>query len=187
MRALLTGLLLVLLGCSQAQAGPLAYQRAETQTSGQLTLTSEAFQPGADIPAHFSAYGDGVSPPLAWMGAPTGTRSFVLLVEDPDATSAKPYVHWMVWNIAADQTSLPEAVPTGAPGLVQGRNNHGDNAWFGPRPRGSSAHHYYFQLFALDTTLTLPASASRNDLLKAMNGHVIAAGQLLGMFAKPAG
>jgi len=187
MRALLTGLLFVLLGCGQAQAGPLAYERSETQTSTQVTLTSEAFQPGAAIPVHFSAYGDDVSPPLAWTGAPAGTRSFVLLVEDPDASSAKPYVHWIAWNIAADRASLPEAVSAGAPGLVQGRNNHGDNAWFGPRPRGGSAHHYYFQLFALDTMLTLPASASRNDLLAAMDGHVIAAGRLLGMFAKPAG
>ena len=187
MRALLAGLLFVLLGCSEAQAGPLAYQRSETQTSGMLTLTSEAFQPGAAIPVQFSAYGDGVSPPLAWSGAPAGTRSFVLLVEDPDASSAKPYVHWMAWNIAADRTGLPEAVAAGAPGLVQGRNNRGRNAWFGPRPPGRSAHHYWFQLFALDTALTLPATASRNDLLKAMDGHVLAAGRLLGMFAKPAG
>jgi len=187
MRALLAGLLLALLGCSQAQAGPLAYQRAETRTSGMLTVTSAAFQPGAAIPEHFSAYGDGVSPPLAWTGAPAGTRSFVLLVEDPDASSAKPYVHWMAWNIAADRTALPEAVAAGVPGLVQGRNNRGSNAYFGPRPPGRSAHHYYFQVFALDTTLSLPPTASRNDLLKAMDSHVLAAGQLLGMFAKPAG
>jgi Raf kinase inhibitor-like YbhB/YbcL family protein len=187
MRAVLAGLLFVLLGCSQAQAGPLAYQRDETQTSGKLTLTSEAFLPGAAIPVHYSAYDDGVSPPLAWTGAPADTRSFVLLVEDPDATSAKPYVHWMAWNIAPERSSLPEAVAAAAPGMVQGRNNHGDNAWFGPRPRGGSAHHYYFQLFALDTMLVLPAAASRNDLLEAMDGHVLAAGRLLGMFAKPAG
>ena len=187
MRALLAGLLLLAVACSGAQAGPLAYERSETQTAAKLTLTSDAFQPGAAIPVHFSAYGEDVSPPLAWTGAPAGTRSFVLLVEDPDATSAKPYVHWMAWNIAGERTNLPEAVAESAPDIVQGRNNHGDNAWFGPRPRGSSAHHYWFQLFALDTALTLPMTASRNDVLKAMDGHVIAAGQLVGMFAKPAG
>ena len=187
MRALLAGLLLLPVACSGAQAGPLAYERSETQTAAKIALTSEAFEPGAAIPVHFSAYGDDVSPPLAWTGAPSATRSFVLLVEDPDATSAKPYVHWMAWNIDGERTNLPEAVTERAAGIVQGRNNHGDNAWFGPRPRGGPAHHYYFQLFALDTTLTVPATASRNDLLKAMDGHVIAAGQLLGMFAKPAG
>jgi Raf kinase inhibitor-like YbhB/YbcL family protein len=187
MRIWMSALLIALLGCSPAEAGPLAYQRAETRTSGQLMLTSPAFADEGTIPAHYSAYGDGVSPPLAWTGAPAGTRSFVLLVEDPDATSAKPYVHWMAWDVAPDRTGLPEAVAATAPGMVQGRNSHGDKAWFGPRPRGSSAHHYHFQLFALDTMLALPATASRNDLLKAMDGHVLAGGRLLGMFAKPAG
>ena len=106
MRALLAGLLLLPVACSGAQAGPLAYERSETQTAAKIALTSEAFEPGAAIPVHFSAYGDDVSPPLAWTGAPAATRSFVLLVEDPDATSAKPYVHWMLWNIPASARSL---------------------------------------------------------------------------------
>jgi Raf kinase inhibitor-like YbhB/YbcL family protein len=184
MRALLVGLLL-LFGCSAAEAGPLAYDRSETRTAGQLTLSSEAFPPGGTIPVRYSAYGDGISPPLAWTGAPANTRSFVLLVEDPDATSARPYVHWMAWNIAPERTGLPQGVETGAPGMVQGRNNHGDYEWFGPRPRGGAAHPYHFQLFALDTVLALPTKASRNDLLLAMDGHVLAKGRLLGLFRKP--
>jgi Raf kinase inhibitor-like YbhB/YbcL family protein len=185
MRTWIAGLLIALLGCSAAEAGPPAYERAETQTSGRLTVTSTAFAAGGTIPLRYSAYGNGVSPPLAWTGAPAGTRSFVLFVEDPDATSAKPYVHWLVWNIAADRPSLPEGVGPAAAGLVQGRNNQGDNAWFGPRPRGRSPHRYYFELFALDTELALAPRASRADVLKAMDGHVLASGWLLGTFQQP--
>src|SRR5262245_29465693 len=116
MRVWISGLLIMLLGCGEAEAGPLAYERAEARTSGQMTLTSTAFPADGSIPLHFSAYGDGVSPPLAWSGAPADTRSFVLLVEDPDASSAKPYVHWMAWNITPDRSSLPEGVGPSAPG-----------------------------------------------------------------------
>jgi Raf kinase inhibitor-like YbhB/YbcL family protein len=184
-RTLIAGLIVLLLGCSEAEAGPLAYQRDETKAAAELIVTSAAFPAGGTIPLRYSAYGDGVSPPLAWTGAPAGTRSFVLLVEDPDASSAKPYVHWMAWNIAAGQTSLPEAVGPSAAGMVQGRNNHGDKAWFGPRPPGRSPHRYYFELFALDTELALAPTASRSALLRAMDGHVLAAGWLLGTFQKP--
>jgi Raf kinase inhibitor-like YbhB/YbcL family protein len=184
MRTLIAGLMIVLLGCSEASAGPLAYERSETRTAGQLTLTSPAFAAGGTIPLRYSAYGEGVSP-LAWTGAPANTRSFVLFVEDPDASSAKPYVHWMAWNIAAERAGLPEGLGPTAGGMVQGRNNHGDRAWFGPRPHGSAPHRYYFELFALDAELALARDASRNDLLKAMDGHVLAMGWLLGTFRQP--
>jgi Raf kinase inhibitor-like YbhB/YbcL family protein len=186
MRALIAGLLFAMIGCGTADAGsPVASEQAETRTAGQLALTSEAFSRGGAIPLRYSAYGDGLSPPLAWTASPSDTRSYVLLVEDPDATSVRPYIHWMAWNIDPGTRSRPEGVRPTAAGMVQGRNSRGRTGLFGPRPHGSSAHRYFFQVFALDTELALPAASSRNDLLGAMKGHVVAAGTLIGTFRQP--
>ena len=170
---------------SQAPEGQtLAMDRAETRSEGRLALTSPAFAGGAAIPLRHSAYGEGISPELRWSGVPRGTASLVLMLEDPDSRSARPYVHWLVWNIPADSTGLPEGL-AGAPAVVQGRNNRGSTGYFGPRPPGVQPHHYHFQLFALDTRLDLPAGARREELLAAMNGHVLAKGDLIGLFARP--
>lgn len=107
------------------------------------------------------------------------------MMEDPDAVSARPFVHWLAWNVDPAQGSLAEAsVPAG---MIQGRNSHGDTVYFGPRPHGSKPHHYHFQLFALDRMLVLPAGADRDMLLAAMSGHVLAKGDLVGLFAQPRG
>ena len=168
----------------------LATARAETRTAGTLSVTSPAFAAGAPIPLRHSAYGDGVSPALRWGGLPAGTRSLALMMEDPDATSARPYVHWLAWNIDPAIGGLPEGLPAGAEltqpvAVRQGRNNRRSIGYFGPRPPGSRPHRYHFQLFALDTTLDLGGGADREALLAAMNGHVLAKGDLLGMFGKP--
>lgn len=186
MRTVALGLLLAVAGCGPAVADDVvAVERAETRTSERLTLTSNAFGPGEAIPLRYSAYGAGLSPPLAWGDAPAGTRSFALMVEDPDATSVRPYIHWMAWNIPAEARSLPEGLSASATGMVQGRNSRDRTGWFGPRPHGRSAHRYYFQLFALDVQLSLPHDASRKDLLEALDGHVLAAGVLIGTFREP--
>jgi Raf kinase inhibitor-like YbhB/YbcL family protein len=181
--AVLLACLLALACSDSAGAGPLATNRAETRASAALAVTSPAFAAGGTIPLVHSAYGAGRSPALGWSAPPPGTRSLAIMLEDPDATSAKPFVHWLAWNIDPALTGLGEAaVPAG---IVQGRNNRGSNAYFGPRPHGSKPHHYHFQLFALDTKLALPAGASRAQLLAAMNGHVLAKGDLIGLFAQP--
>src|SRR5512139_1130271 len=132
MRALFAGLLFAMIGCGPADAGsPVASDRAETRTTGQLAVASEAFSRGGAIPLRYSAYGDGLSPPLTWTGSPSDTRSHVLLVEDPDATSVRPYIHWMTWNIDSGTRSLPEGVGPTAAGMVQGRNSRGRTGWFG--------------------------------------------------------
>ena len=163
----------------------LAGLRAETRTSASFAVSSTAFTPNAAIPLRHSAYGDGVSPQLSWSRLPQGTRSLALMMEDPDATSARPFVHWLAWNIDPASGGLPEGVTADSAGLVQGRNNRGSNGYFGPRPHGSRPHHYHFQLFALDTRLNLPAGADRENLLAAINGHVLAKGELVGLFAQP--
>ena len=163
----------------------LASARAETQAPRALAVSSPAFAAGATIPLRHSPYGQGLSPELRWSGVPAGARSLVLMMEDPDATSARPFVHWLAWNIDPANGSLSEGVAANASGLVQGRNSRGSNGYFGPRPHGSQPHHYHFQLFALDAPLNLAGGADREALLGAMSGHVLAQGELVGLFAEP--
>jgi Raf kinase inhibitor-like YbhB/YbcL family protein len=173
-------------GTQSAGAGSshaLAADRPETRAAASLSVTSPAFAANGTIPLAFSPYGQNRSPVLAWSGLPAGTKSLALLLEDPDATSSRPFVHWLAWNIGPSPADLAEAsVPAG---VRQGRNSHGDNAYFGPRPHGSKPHHYHFQLFALDRMLDLPAGADREHLLAAMSGHVLAKGDLVGLFRQP--
>lgn len=190
MRQISAATVLLLLACSNpgkadARDPSLAVERPETKATTPLLITSPAFGPGGAIPPVHSAYGKGVSPPLSWSALPPGTRSLALMVEDPDAGSAKPFVHWLAWNIPPGGRGLTEgAVPAAA---VQGKNGRGAGGWFGPHPSDGRPHHYHFQLFALDTALALPAGADREQLLAAMKGHVLAKGDLVGLFTKPKG
>jgi Raf kinase inhibitor-like YbhB/YbcL family protein len=174
---------------------PLAIARPETATTpGTVTVTSPAFAPGAAIPATYSEYEQGASFPLSWTAGPEGTRSYVLIMEDPDATMPKPFVHWVAWNIPSDVLSLREGLQeqdalTDPPGLRQGVNSRGTIGYLGPRPpAGDPPHTYHVELFALDAILEVPLSgANRDQVLAAVNGHVIASGELTGSFARPAG
>lgn len=169
----------------------LAMARPETDGQGGLTVTSGDIQPGAAIPMIFSAYGQDISPRIAWSELPAGTRTLALLMEDPDAASVQPFVHWVAWNISPDLDALPDAVPPvpQVPNLMnlrQGRNTRGSVGYFGPRPPvGDAPHHYHFQFFALDTVLNLVPGSNREDLLAAMEGHVLASGELVGTYAQP--
>lgn len=171
----------------------LAMARPETQAAGTIAVRSEDFRARGPIPMTFSAYGQDISPALSWSALPAGTRSVALLMEDPDAGVGNPFVHWVAWNIAPSMTALPEAVP-GSPqvpslgNLRQGRNTRGTVGYFGPRPPvGEKPHRYHFQLFALDNVLNLVPGSSREQLLQAMQNHVLAKGEIVGTYgqAKP--
>ena len=168
---------------------PLAKDRAETTAKAAMKVRSPSFADGATMDAKFSEYADGVSPAIAWDAVP-GAKSYAIIMEDPDATSVKPFVHWLAWNIPANVTSLPEGLQeqprlTEPEGLLQGRNTRGSTGYFGPRPPvGDPAHRYYFQVLALDTVLPVPFGADRDQLLGAMKGHVLAKGVLLGKFGQ---
>jgi Raf kinase inhibitor-like YbhB/YbcL family protein len=151
-------------------------------------LKSSAFTESGKIPKKYTCEGDDLSPPLEWTGAPDNTKSFALIVDDPDAPDpAKPkmvYVHWVVTNMPADTTSLAEgasrsSMPSGA---VTGLNDWKKTEYGGPCPP-IGRHRYYFKLYALDTTLDLSAP-TKPDVESAMTGHVLGMAQLMGTYQK---
>lgn len=169
---------------------------AGTQTRGimpenktALTLTSSAFEQGGSIPSKYTCEGDDLSPPLAWSGAPNGTKTLALIVDDPDAPDpAKPqrvYVHWILHNIPSATTSLGEnATKSGLPsGAIQGKNDFGHQNYGGPCPP-IGRHRYFFKLYALDTDLKNLATPTKPELLKAMEGHILAQTELMGTYQK---
>jgi Raf kinase inhibitor-like YbhB/YbcL family protein len=152
--------------------------------AGKLTVTSPAFDPGKTIPADYSCDGRNVSPALSWTGAPSATRSFAVIMDDPDAP-AGTWVHWVYYDIPAGATGLPEGVaPDANPatGGVQGKNSFGRIGYGGPCPPANQTHRYFFKVYALDTQLGLAPGASRADVDKAIAGHILARGQLMGRF-----
>ena len=143
-----------------------------------MKITSSAFQEGAEIPAKYSRQGGNANPPLHIEGVPQNAKSLVLIVDDPDAPVGL-FTHWLLWNIDPKTAEIAEkSTPKGA---VQGTNDYPTLGYGGPQPP-SGTHRYYFKIFALDQTLNLPAGAKRKELDKAMNGHVIAQGQLMGRY-----
>jgi Raf kinase inhibitor-like YbhB/YbcL family protein len=161
------------------------------QTDGPLVLhvRSDAFEEGSEIPDEYSADGRNISPSLAWSGVPQGAQSVVVIVEDPDAPPPQtPFVHWLVYSIAPTVERLPQDIPKvkqpeQPAGTMQGVNSSGSVGWFGPKPpKGDPAHHYHFQVFALDRAPKLEPGATRQDVLQAMSGHVVAKGQLVGLY-----
>jgi Raf kinase inhibitor-like YbhB/YbcL family protein len=148
-----------------------------------LSISSSAFSNGAQMPPQFARTHDNISPPLliqAMKSGPFDSKSFVLIVDDPDAPSGL-FTHWLVWNMIPQ----PQLIHEGQPPIraVQGRNSFGDTHYDGPRPPNGK-HRYFFHLYGLDTVLSLPAGSGRDALEAAMKGHVIAqAPDFYGTFA----
>lgn len=155
-----------------------------------IVITSEGIGVDGVIAGAHAAEGDDRSPPLSWSDVP-GVGAWALIVEDPDAPRELPFVHWMIWNLPAQITALPEGLARlnrliSPQDAVQGRNDMGGHGWFGPKPPpGHGVHHYYFQLFALDGPLDLDPEVPLATLVDALKGRVIASGQLVGTFETP--
>ena len=152
-----------------------------------LELTSDAFTNGQSIPVKYGCKGKNISPALTWKEAPASTQSFVLIMDDPDAPMGT-WVHWILFNIPANTRNLPEDVQfTGKnlePNMIStGKNSWGDLRYGGPCPP-SGTHRYYFKLYALDTTISLSPGATKEQVLKAMQGHILAQAELMGTFSK---
>jgi len=156
------------------------------EVSVQMTLTSTAFSAGSPIPVTFTGQGTDISPDLLWSGAPKTTVSYVLVCEDPDAPGGT-WIHWTMWNVPASVTNLPAGVARNAhlkDGSVQGITSSGGHGYEGPMPPKGPPHHYYFRVYALDTQLTLGASATREQLGIAMTGHVLSQAELMGTYQR---
>ena len=150
-----------------------------------FSLTSPAFEEGQAIPAKYTCDGEDISPALAWNEPPSGTRSFALIMDDPDAP-AGTWVHWVAYNIPADVRGLPEAVPIAeslSDGGLHGKNTSRDLGYGGPCPP-SGTHRYYFKLYALDIMLDNEAGLDKNELLSLMEGHILAQCQLMGTYSR---
>lgn len=151
-----------------------------------LKLTSSAFDLGGTIPRKFTCDGPDVSPALAWSDPPAGTQSFALITDDPDAP-AGTWVHWVLYDLPASARDLPENVPKQEElpnGARQGRNDFRRIGYGGPCPPPGPAHRYFFKLYALDAKLGLKAGATKAEVEKAMRGHILAQGELMGRYGR---
>ena len=144
-----------------------------------LSLESTAFLSNTSIPPQYTCNGSNYSPALHWHGAPVGTQSYVLIVDDPDAPNGT-WVHWVLFNIPAKYNHLDEATetPTGA---ISGKNSWDLKGYGGPCPP-SGTHRYFFKLYALDVLLTVNSSATKSDILNAMEGHILDSSELVGFY-----
>ncbi len=179
-------LLLVLAPVASCGSSALSsHRRADPAPSG-FRIASTAFSEGEFIPSRFTCNGEDISPALRWTAPPNGTRSFILIVEDPDAPGGV-WTHWVVYNLPAQARAMPENVPmqeTLPTGGLQGLNSFGHIGYGGPCPPPGNPHHYFFRLYALDTTLSLKAGASKAEVLGAAKGHFLGEAQLMGRFKR---
>lgn len=161
-------------------------KEGETEMA-EMKIVSDAFSEGDTIPVKYTCDGADVSPALSWPEPPEGTKSLALICDDPDAPG-RTWVHWVVINIPSDKNELVEGVNFSADssfaGAIQCRTNFGHNKYGGPCPPPGPAHRYFFKIYALDTGLDLTAEATKADVEKAMEGHILAQGQLMGKYAR---
>ncbi len=179
--AVLTGFLL---GISMLSAGKLFSQPKGGAMAPQIS--SPAFSAGEAIPRKFTCDGPDVSPRLKWNEPPAKTKSFALIMDDPDAP-AGTWVHWVLYDLPAGTGELPEGVGKQeqlSSGAWQGRNDFGKIGYGGPCPPAGKAHRYFFKLYALDTKLNLKSGATKADLERAMKGRILAQAELIGRYGR---
>lgn len=178
---------LVLVGCA-SRPQPVAQQPAADkpkESEGVVKLTSTAFKEGQPIPATYTCKGVNISPPLEWSGVPKTARTLAIIADDPDAPSGT-WVHWVLYNLPADNIGLVENVPVTESlkaGGFQGKNDFGKIGYGGPCPP-SGTHRYFFKIYALDAELPLKGGATKAEVEKAMEGHIVAQGQLMGTYGR---
>ena len=150
-----------------------------------IEVSSSAFNEGESIPSQYTCDGKDISPQLKWSGVPDEARSIALIADDPDAPG-KTWVHWVLFNLPPETTSLDENMPGDVElenGAKQGITDFGDHGYGGPCPPGGT-HRYFFKVYALDTELDLNSDVQKDDVVSAMDGHILAEGQLMGTYTK---
>ena len=147
-----------------------------------IEVSSPAFESDTIIPKKYTGEGHDISPPLKWSGLPEGTKEIAIICDDPDAPTQKPFIHWVLYKIPADQTGLTEGATEGA---LEGKNDFGRRGYGGCMPpRGHGVHHYHFKVYALDTEVDATAGLSKDELLAAMEGHILDEGELVGTYER---
>jgi len=180
-------------GAQDASVTPtLAMTLAPATGGATLTVTSSAFKNDETLPSRYTQYGRNESPPLHWSRGPDGTQSYVVLVEDSGVHRAEPIFHWVLYNVPGKVTHLAAHLPTTPElkmpaGAMNGLNIRKTSGYMGPRPPKGQTHPYHFEVFALDETLSLsPDMATRDAVVDAMKGHVLAEGEIIGNVSGPA-
>jgi len=169
----------------------LTIQRVQPYERRGIAVASSAINADGFIDDRYSAYFDDQVPGLSW-SAVIEARSYVLIVEDPDAPMDQPFVHWLLWNIPGEATEIPAGLsrtehPPELAGAVQGRNSGGTTGWHGTKPpEGHGVHHYHFQLFAFTDTLDLPPKTTLQELVDVLKGQAIASGEVVGLYERKA-
>ena len=164
---------------------PTSVAETATPNKNEIKVTSVAFQEGQAIPRQYTCDGINVSPPLEWSGVPKSAKTIAIIADDPDAP-AGTWVHWVLYNLPADNIGVVENVPsteTLKAGGFQGKNDFGKIGYGGPCPP-SGAHRYFFKVYALDNELPLTAAATKAELENAMSGHIVLQGQLIGTYRR---
>jgi Raf kinase inhibitor-like YbhB/YbcL family protein len=155
-----------------------------------VQIQSPAFENNQVVPRRYSGDGEDVSPELKWSDIPSNAKELALIMDDPDAPTPEPWVHWVICKISVQEKSLPEGIdkkarPSKPQGVVQGKNSWGNIGYGGPSPpRGHGVHHYHFKLYALDAVLEMEPGLTKQQLLDKMKGHVLAEGELIGTFER---
>ena len=155
-----------------------------------LIVKSSAFVAGGPIPRRHTGDGEDLSPPLSWSGVPKTAGELALIVDDPDAPTSEPWVHWVIYKLPVTSDGMPEGVapvsqPASPAGALQGRNSWKAPGYRGPAPpEGHGVHRYFFRLYALDKALDLSDGLDKAGLKKAMEGHIVAEGELMGTYER---
>ncbi len=187
--AVAVALLLVCVAWAQQPAAAdrgQVFENMEKMTYSRLSVTSPAFTDNGRIPAKFTADGDDMSPPLQWSGAPDGVTQYAIIVDDPDAPGGV-FTHWVIYGIPGSYDHLDAGVRQESEldnGAMQGPNHMGNIGYNGPSPPKGKPHRYIFTVYALDAKLDLPAGTSKEELIKAMQGHIISEGKLTGLYGR---
>ena len=171
----------------RAEATPQSQHAQPKPAQKEFQLTSTAFEPDGAIPVKYACIGANISPALAWTDPPAGTQSFALVVDDPDAASTTPAVHWLIYAIPSLHRALAENTlkkATLPDGTRQGKNSAGKVGYGGPCPDPGKLHHYFFKLYALDYVPDLKAKAKIVDVEAAIKGHVLAKTELIGRYQR---
>jgi len=181
--AMLILLIVLLTGCTSRGTLP---EEGTMEIKLGLKLQSTAFKDGERVPDKHTCDRENISPPLSWNKVDRSVKSWALILEDPDAPRGV-FTHWIVYNIPANVTGLPEAIPAAGKlqnGAMQGKNDALKVGYTGPCPPPGPVHHYNFTLYALDNLLNLPEGVSKKPVMDAMQGHIISQGKLTGLYQR---